>query len=87
MQVGMEKTDSLKVYLRRLNIIGISNEAKGIKEEAVATRMLQLGVTVAEAYAAYKGLFQGRRTSTTIWLRSKPVIPGTRFLRERSVSR
>jgi hypothetical protein len=53
MQVGKE-TDNRqpKFYLRRLNIIGISNKAKGIKAEAVVTRSLQPGVTVAVAYAA-----------------------------------
>jgi hypothetical protein len=54
MQVGKETIDSLKFYLRRLNIIGISSKAKGINAEAVDTRILQLGVTVAAAYAAYK---------------------------------
>jgi hypothetical protein len=53
-RVGKETTDSLKFYLRRLNVIGLSNKEKGVKAEAVATRMLQLGVTVAEVYAAYK---------------------------------
>jgi hypothetical protein len=50
MQVGKETTGSLKIYLRRLNIIGINNKAKGIKAVAVAIRILQIGVTVAEAY-------------------------------------
>jgi hypothetical protein len=54
MQVGKQTTDCLKFLLRRLNIIGISNKEKGVKAEAVATRILQLGVTVAEAYTAYK---------------------------------
>jgi hypothetical protein len=55
MQVGKATTDSLKFYLRRLNIIGIINKAKAMKADAVATRMLQLGVTVPQAYAASKG--------------------------------
>jgi hypothetical protein len=53
-RVGKETTDSLKFYLRRLNVLGLSNREKGVKAEAVATRILQLGVTVAEVYAAYK---------------------------------
>jgi hypothetical protein len=54
MQVGKQKKDCLKFILRRLNIIGISNKGKGVNAEAVDTRMLQLGVTVAEAYTAHK---------------------------------
>jgi hypothetical protein len=54
MQVGKQTIDYLKFFLRRLNIIGISKKEKGVKEEAVATRMLQLCVTVAEAYTASK---------------------------------
>jgi hypothetical protein len=54
MQVSKQTTDCLKVLLRRLNIIGISNKEKGVKSEAVAPRMLQLGATVAEAYTEYK---------------------------------
>jgi hypothetical protein len=88
-QVGKETTDSLTCYLRRLNMIGISNKAKGIKAEAVATRMLQLGVTVAEAYAAYKewvslkGDLKDHMFIEVLLQRNAPiVIPGTRCLRE-----
>jgi hypothetical protein len=61
MQVGKATTDSLKFYLRRLNIIGIINKAKAMKAEAVATRMLQLGVTVPQVYAAYKGFVSRKK--------------------------
>jgi hypothetical protein len=89
MQVGKETTDSLTCYLRRLNMIGISNKAKGIKAEAVATRMLQLGVTVAEADAAHKewvslkGDLKDHMVIEVLFQRNAPiVIPGTRCLCE-----
>jgi hypothetical protein len=61
MQVGKDIKDSLKFYLRCLNIIVIRSKAKGIKADAVATRVPQLGVTVAEAYAVVQrvGFSQG----------------------------
>jgi hypothetical protein len=81
-RVGKVISDSLKFY------IGLSNREKNIKAESVATRMLQLGVTVAEAYATYKEwayLKEDLKDHTPP--RSKAVNPGTRCLRERSASR
>jgi hypothetical protein len=54
MQVGKQTTDCLNFLLRLLNIFILSNKEKGVTAEAVATRMLQLGVPVAAAYTAYK---------------------------------
>jgi hypothetical protein len=47
-RAGKETTDSQKFFLRRLNVIGLSNKENGVKAEAATTRMLQLGATVAE---------------------------------------
>jgi hypothetical protein len=79
--------------LRHLNFIGISNKAKDINAEAVTTRILQLGVTVAEDYAAYKEYVSPWDLNdcmvVEVLLERNPlfVIMGTRCLRERSMSR